>query len=138
MVEVVVFVLDTKTGGADATIFTSAFDALVAVLVEAGEVIPHGLFPRVNVVTLMEVLKGLSEPANGFLVELVLVTLQVAKLSELLIALIKTAGERLCCCVDDLVCSDVTTLSKCLAAQLAAIRALASVTTLVCLEVTEL
>lgn len=89
-------------------------------------------------VTLMEVFKGLSESADGFLVELVLMTLQIAELSELLVALVETAGERLCCCVNNLVCSYITALSKCLAAQLAAIRTLASVTTLMCLEVSKL
>jgi hypothetical protein len=89
-------------------------------------------------VALVKVLKGLAKSADSLLVELILVTLQVAELSKLLVAIVKTAGEGLCCGVNNLVCSDIATLSKCLAAELTAIRTLASVTTLVCLEVTEL
>ena len=89
-------------------------------------------------ITFVEVLKGLAKSADGLLVELILVTLQVAELSELLVAFVKTAGKRLCCCVHDLVCSYITALSERLSAKLAAIRTLASVTTLMCLEVSEL
>jgi len=89
-------------------------------------------------VALMKVLKGLAKSADSLLMKLVLVTFQVAELSELLVAFVKTASEGLCCCVNNLVCSYVATLSECLAAELTAIRTLASVTTLMCLEVSQL
>jgi hypothetical protein len=89
-------------------------------------------------ITLVKVLEGLAKPADSLLMEFVLVTLQVAELSKLLVAIVKTAGKWLCCCVNNLVGSYVATLSERLAAKLTTIRALASVTTLVCLEVSEL
>jgi hypothetical protein len=89
-------------------------------------------------VTFVKVLEGLAKSANSLLMELVLMTLQVTELSELLVAFIKTASERLCCGVNNLMCSYIATLSECLAAELTAIRTLASMATLVCLEVPEL
>jgi len=56
-------------------------------------------------VAFVQVLKGLAKSADGLLVEFVLVTLQVAELSELLVAFVKTAGERLCCSVNNFVLS---------------------------------
>jgi len=67
-------------------------------------------------VAFVQVLKGLAKSADGLLVEFVLVTLQVAELSELLVAFVKTAGERLCCSVNNFVCSHIATLSESLAA----------------------
>lgn len=115
-VEVIILEFETKAGGADAAVLASAFDALVAVLVETGKVLPHHLLPRADVVALVKVLEGLSEFADSLLVELVLVTLQVAELGKLLVAVVKTACERLGCSVNNLVCSHISSLGKCLAA----------------------
>jgi hypothetical protein len=138
VVEVFVLVLETKASGADATVLASAFDALVAILVETGEVFPHDLLPGAYVIALVEVLKGRAKSADSLLMEFVLVTLQVAKLSKLLVAIVKATGEGLSCGVNNLVCSYIAALSKRLAAELTAIRTFASVTTLMCLEVSEL
>jgi hypothetical protein len=89
-------------------------------------------------IAFVKVLEGLAKSADSLLMEFVLMTLQVTELSELLVAFIKTASERFCCGVNNLMCSYVATLSKCLAAELTAIRTLAGMTTLVCLEISEL
>lgn len=60
--------------------------------------------------------------------------LQITKLRELLATVIKLASERLDLLVNDLVCSDVTTLSKSLAADVTAVRPLSRVASLVCLS----
>jgi hypothetical protein len=89
-------------------------------------------------VAFVKVLEGLAKSADSLLMELVLMTLQITELSELLVAFIKTASERLCCGVNNLVCPYVATLSKCLSAELTAIRTLTGMATLMCLEVSEL
>ncbi|KAH0294708.1 hypothetical protein KCU62_g76, partial [Aureobasidium sp. EXF-3399] len=92
IVEVFLLVLEAKAGGADATVLASAFDALVAVLVETGEVFPHDLLPGAYMIALVKVLKSLAESADSLLMEFVLVTLEVAELSELFVAFVKTAA----------------------------------------------
>lgn len=129
---------ETETCGADATVLASAFDALVAVLVETAEVLPHFLLPGADLVAIVQVLEGGTQSSDCVLVELVLVALQVAELGELLVALVKAAGEGFGGCVDNLVCSNVTALGECLAAELAAVGPFASVSAFVCLEVAEL
>lgn len=57
--------------------------------------------------------------------------LQVSKLSKLLAAIVKLAGERLNLLVYDLVCSNVPTLCECLATDVALIRAFTGVTSFV-------
>lgn len=138
VVKLFVLVLETKAGGADAAVLASAFDALVAILVETGEVFPHDLLPGAYMIAFVKVLERRAKSADSLLMEFVLVTLQVAKLSKLLVAIVKTAGEGLCCGVNNLVCSYVAALSKSLAAKLTAVWTLASVTTLMCLEISEL
>jgi hypothetical protein len=68
-------------------------------------------------------------------VELVLVGFEVAQLGELLVTFIQTAFERLELLMNNLVGADIAPLGKRLAANIAAIRALTSVTALVGLEV---
>ena len=82
-------------------------------------------------ITLMKVLESRAKSADSLLMEFVLVTLQVAKLSKLLVAIVKTAGEGLCGGVNNLVCPYVATLSKCLSADVTAVWALASMPSLV-------
>lgn len=59
--------------------------------------------------------------------------LQVSKLGKLLAAVIKLAGEWLDLLVHNLVCSYVSTLSECLATNVALVRAFAGVASFVCL-----
>lgn len=65
-------------------------------------------------------------------------TFQVAELSELFIACIKLAGEGLCRSVDNFVCSYISALCKCFAADVAAVGPLASVTPFMCFEISHL
>lgn len=59
-------------------------------------------------------------------------------MGELLAAVVEFAAERLDLLVDDLVRAHISSLSKCLATDVAAVRSLSSVSPLVCLEVTKL
>lgn len=68
----------------------------------------------------------------------VLVGLQVSELSELLATTLQLTGEGLDMLMDDLVRANVAALSEGLAADVAVVWSLASVTTLVSLQVSEL
>lgn len=70
--------------------------------------------------------------------ELVLVRLQVAELGELLATVIKLACKGFDLLVDDFVCANIASLSKGFAADIAAIGPLPSVSSFVCLEVSQL
>ena len=60
--------------------------------------------------------------------------LEVAQLCKLLPAVVELAGKRLDLLVHNLVCTHVAALSKCLAADVTAVRALSCVAPLMCLE----
>jgi hypothetical protein len=60
--------------------------------------------------------------------------LQVAQLSELLPTIIKFTGERLDLLVDDFVSAHISTLRKGLSANIATVRSLARVPSLMCLQ----
>jgi len=77
----------------------------------------------------------LSEVTESTRVKFILVRLQVAKLSELLAAIVEFAGERLDLLVHDLVRSDVSTLRKRFTTNVALVRPLTSVTSLMRLEI---
>jgi hypothetical protein len=135
----VVFVLFMfEASGADAAILATTFDALVAVLVKAAKVFPHDLLPRADLVAIVKIEEGFLESSDSFLVEFVLMTLQVAELGKLLVAVIKAASKWLGCRVNDPVCSHIAALSKSLAAKLTAVRTLSGVTAFVSLEVSKL
>jgi hypothetical protein len=60
--------------------------------------------------------------------------LEVSKLGELLPTIIQSAGEGLDLLVNNLVCTNIATLCKCFAANIAAVRALSSMAPLMRLE----
>lgn len=64
--------------------------------------------------------------------------LQVAKLSKLLATVVEFAGKRLQMLMNNLVCSNIATLRKSLATNVAVVWSLSGVTTLMSLEVAEL
>lgn len=57
---------------ADPPVFSSPLDALVAILVQPNEVLPHSLFPLLHHVSLKHILKPISQAADRGAVELVL------------------------------------------------------------------
>ena len=126
-------------GGTDASIFATALDALVAILVQAAEILPHFLFPILgHQVAASKPLEPRFQPSDGFHVEFVLMGFEVAELGELLVAVVQFARERLGRGVDDFMSSNVAVLCKRLAADVTPVRSLARVATLVGLEVAQL
>jgi hypothetical protein len=86
----------------------------------------------------LQILKPRLQPPDGVDVEFVLVRFQIAKLGELFLAVIESAGERLRSGMHDLVCPDIAVLGESFAADVAVIGPFAGVSTLVGLEVAEL
>ena len=127
--------LDAQPGIADAPVLASTFDALVAVPVETAKVLPHVFLPAADDVSIAHVLKATAEVADGLGMELVLMALEIAELSEALVAGVQLAGEWFGRRVDDLVCADIAPLCECLAADVTLIWPFARMSTLVGLEI---
>jgi hypothetical protein len=106
--------------------------------VQPNEVLPHRPLPILNNIALCEVLKPIPQPADRRDVELILMRLQVAQLSEMLSTLVQLAGVGFRCRVNDFVSSHISVLGESLAADIAMIRSLACVPSLVSFEVPEL
>lgn len=127
-----------KAGSADASVFAPTLDTFVAVLVETTKVLPHFLLPVGYDVSLPHQFKSALEFSNSLSVKFVLMTFQVSQLSELLVAVVELASERLRRGVDDFMCSHIPSLSECLSASIAAIWSFASVSAFMRLEVSKL
>jgi len=132
------FFEQAQSGVADATVFAATFDTLVAILIQTTKVLPHILLPATDNVALLESFEALLEFSDSVDVKLVLVALEVAKLCELFVALVKLAGERLRGCMHDLVRSYIAALGESLAADVALVRAFTGMATLVSLQIAEL
>ena len=76
--------------------------------------------------------------ADRICMELILMRFEVAKLGKLLIAIVQFTAERLRCGMHNLMCSYISVLGERLTANVAVIRSLTSVSSLVSLEVSKL
>lgn len=88
--------------------------------------------------TKVAVVKSKFEVADSFSVEFVLMRLEVAELSEVLVAVVQLADEGLDTLMNNPVGVDIAALSEFLSAKIACVGFLAGVSTLVSLEVTQL
>lgn len=119
-------------------IFAPAFDPLVRVLVQTGEVLPQLLVLSRHGIAFLGRGELAGQAAQRWCVELVLMRLQIPELGELLAAVVELAGERLDLLVDDFVRSDVAALREGLAADVAVVWAFTGVPALVGLQVAQL
>lgn len=123
---------------ADPPVLPAALDALVAVPVQPGKVLPHLFLLLGDDITLSDALEPGLQPPDRLGVELVLMRLEVPELREPLVAVVEFAVEGLHRRVHDLVGSDVAVLGERLAADLALVGSLAGVSALVGFEIAEL
>lgn len=133
-----VAIATSRLPGGNCASLPTAFDTLVAVLIVLLEVSKEvAVFVR-DATHLDELDKHASEVLKRFLVEVVLVSFHVAQLREGLVAIIKSANERLETLVGFFVGADIPSLGKGLAANTARVWFFASVATHVRLEVSTL
>jgi hypothetical protein len=107
-------------------------------LVQPNEVLPHRPLPLLNNIPLCEILKTIPQSTDRRDVEFVLMRFQVAQLGKMLPTLIQLASVRFRCCVNDFVSPHISMLGESLAADIAVVRSLAGVPSLVGFEVSEL
>ncbi len=142
-----------RRNGRNPPVFSSALDALVGILIEGRKVFPEFSVFLSHKNTWDNGSKLLSEVLESTGVKFVLMRLlwsvkgrrcraeatylQVAELSELLATIIESTCERLDLLMHNLVSTNIAPLSKRLAANVAAVWSLSSVSPLMCLNLLE-